>query len=223
VLKNKQIFTCILTTICYLLFLAGCAPGPYVKPTPPYGIPGIYHKVENGQTLWRISKLYNADLEEISRFNHLTDTTKIEAGQLIFIPNRHKELASDIKYSSEDFIWPTKGRVIAVFGQTFDNMINKGLNIQPYNDSDVVAARSGKVVFSTDNFEGFGKTFIIDHGDGFSSVYARNTQVFVKAGDNVQKGQVLARAGSAARIGPSYLHFEIRKGHIPQNPYHYLP
>jgi murein DD-endopeptidase MepM/ murein hydrolase activator NlpD len=102
-------------------------------------------------------------------------------------------------------------------------MINKGINIQPGGGIDVVASRSGKAVFLCENFGGFGKTLIIDHGDGLSTVYARNYQILVKAGDNIQKGQLIAKAGSAGRDKSVYLHFEVRKGHISQNPYYYLP
>ncbi|MDD4894689.1 MAG: LysM peptidoglycan-binding domain-containing M23 family metallopeptidase [Candidatus Omnitrophica bacterium] len=187
-------------------------------------MPGVYHQVEKGQTLWRISKAYNVDLDEIVRINHIPDAASIEPGQSIFIPSaKQKKQQLFAEASPEDFAWPLKGRVIAGFGQTFNDMINKGINIQKVNDQDVLASRSGKVAFYNNNFESFGKTIIIDHGDGFSTVYARNSEVFVKTGDYVQKRAVIARIGSLGRDRNPYLHFEIRKGHIPQNPYFYLP
>ena len=201
----------------------GCAPAPYVKPTLPPSMPGIYHRVEKGQTLWRISKIYTVDLDEIVKINRIADASSIDVGQLIFIPRRQKPQVLAAKSLSDDFIWPLRGRVISTFGQTFNNLINKGLNIQTYHNSDIVASRSGRVVFLGDNFNDFGKTIIIDHGDGFSTVYARNSRVFIKPGDYVQKGIIIARAGSAGRDKNIYLHFEIRKGHLPQNPYFYLP
>lgn len=203
----------------------GCATTPYVlPPAPPPGLPGTYHRMEKGQTLWRISKVYNVDLDEIVKINHISDVTGIDVGQLIFIPLRQKQQTPSFRPSFlEDFIWPIRGRVIATFGQTFNNMITKGINIAPYGITDVVASRSGRVTFYADNFKGFGKTIIIDHGDGFSSIYARNSQVFVKPGDNIQKGALIAKAGSAGRDKNIYLHFQIRKGHIPQNPQFYLP
>jgi len=215
---------CIVAIITlYLLTFIGCATAPYVTPAITPNIPGIYHQVERGQTLWRISKLYNIDLDEIVDINRISDATNIEVGQLIFIPHRNKVQYSTYKPSShEDFIWPLKGKIIASFGQTFNNMVNRGINIQPYKTQDVVAAGGGKVVFCADNFEGFGKTIIIDHGNGFSTVYARNSQVFVKAGDFVQKGSLIAKAGSAGRDKNAFLHFQIRKGYVPQNPYFYL-
>jgi len=207
---------------CLLNFI-GCVPSPYMKTAVPPGLPGTYHRVERGQTLWRISKLYDVDLGEIAAINHISDAAKIESGQLIFIPNRQRQIPAFNRYSSDDFIWPIRGKVIATFGQTFNNMLNKGINIQPYNNLDIVAARSGRVVFYKDNFGYFGKTLIIDHSDGFSTVYARNSQVFIKVGENVEKGTVIARVGSAGRGKNTYLHFEIRKGYTPQNPFFYLP
>jgi murein DD-endopeptidase MepM/ murein hydrolase activator NlpD len=204
--------------------LAGCATSPYVKPTlPPPAISGIYHRVEKGQTLWRISKMYDVDLDELVRINRIQDATSIETGQQILIPNRKIQLSSPVKYASDDFIWPIKGQVIATFGQTFNNMNNKGINIRPYSNFDVIAAESGRVIFYSDNFGSFGKTIIIDHGNGLSTVYARNKEVYIKAADNVRKGMVISKAGSAGRDKNIYLHFEVRKGHIPQNPYYYLP
>lgn len=227
-MKRYKVFTYLLPTIYYLLFLSGCVTSP-VGTMPPVitpqvaPLPGIYHRVEKGQTLWRIAKTYDVDLDELARINRITDTSSIEVGQMILIPNRKTSRIVPIAQLYDDFIWPLKGRVISTFGSTSSNMINKGLDIAPDNNLEVVAARSGRVSFLADDFGSFGKTIIIDHGDGFSTVYARNAELFVKAGDTIQKGTAISRAGSAGRDKNTYLHFEIRKGHIAQNPYYYLP
>lgn len=202
----------------------GCAGAPTIPPAVmPQGMPGIYHRVEQGQTLWKIAKTYSLDLDDLARVNRISDTTSLEVGQLIFIPNQKQQKPLPVIYSVDDFIWPLKGRVIAPFGSVYNNMINKGINIQPTGNIDVVASRSGRVVFISENFGGFGKTLIIEHADGLSTVYARNLTIFVKAGDNVEKGQLIAKAGSAGRDRNVYLHFEVRKGYISENPYYYLP
>lgn len=219
--KNSIIFILLLGAG---LYLSGCASAP-VAPAQklPMSTPGIYHRVEKGQTLWRISQLYDVDLDEVVRVNRISDATSIETGQLIFIPNRKSAQYSNYKPDlNNDFIWPLNGKVISSFGQTANNMINKGINIQPYNNLDVKASRGGRVVFCADNFKNFGKTIILDHGDGFFSVYARNAKVFVRSGDYVQKGIVIARVGSSGRDQNRYLHFEIRKGFTSQNPSFYL-
>lgn len=200
----------------------GCATAPIVTPTAPPGLPGIYHRVEKGQTLYRISKTYNIDLPELVRVNRISDATSIEIGQLIFIPYGRKPDSLPTSYVAEDFIWPIRGKIITTFGQTFNNLLNKGINIQPYRSQEVLAARSGKVVFLSPNFKGFGKTIIIDHGDGFLTVYARMLEILIKAGVNVQRGTSIARVGSVGQSKDNYLHFEIRKGYIPQNPIFYL-
>lgn len=187
------------------------------------GLPGIYHRIEKGQTLWRVSRIYNVDLEEIARINHITDATKLEIGQTVFIPNRQRQQIVAVKSYSDDFSWPVRGRVLATFGETFNNMVNKGINIAPGQNSKVAASRGGKVVFYGENFGGYGKTIIIDHGDGFSTVYSRLTDVSVRVGDNLARGVSFAKTGSSARDKFTYLHFEIRKGYLPKNPLFYLP
>jgi lipoprotein NlpD len=201
-----------------ILLLSGCATAPYAtapgvsRPS----VPGIYHTVVRGETLWRISRTYGLDLDELLSYNKLPDASNIEVGQKIFIPNRKKAQVIRPDYSSDDFIWPIKGKVILGYGQVSNNVINKGLNIVPVTQDEVVAVRPGKVVFYTDSLGRFGKTLIIDHHDGTATVYSRNLQVFVRPGESVQKGQLIAKAGD-------YLHFEVRKGVVAQNPYYYLP
>ena len=216
---------------CWLLIvggITGCTTVPYTYPTPIEGVPGIYHHVEKGETLWRISQMYNIDLEELVRINKIYDPTKIEKGQLLIIPKTKVTSVMSptervLPNSGEDFIWPLKGRVIAKFGQHINNIINKGIDIQAPLGSDVVSSRSGMVTFYDEQLKGLGKTIIIDHGDNFLTVYARNSVIFVKVGDRVAQGKVIAKVGNAGRDNTSFLHFEIRKGHVPQNPYYYLP
>jgi len=207
-----------------VLALFGCATAPYAPSAPAtMGMPGIYHHVERGQTLWRISKIYDVDLDEIVRINRISEASNIEVGQLIFIPNRARPQYPEYKSygESDDFIWPMKGKIISRFGQTHNNTVNKGLDIQPSVSDNVVAARTGKVVFCADDFNGYGKTVILDHGDGFMSVYAGNSTILVRPGDKVQKGYAIAKISANGRSN-TYLHLEIRKGNIAQNPYFYI-
>lgn len=233
-----RIFSLILLLI---FFLSGCASEPVAEPLTqnlagsstvlpiapvviPPNMPGIYHQVKKGETLWRICKTYNVDLEEVAGLNRIADSTNIEVGQKIFIPNAVFKQNIPITISeSDDFIWPIKGRVISGFGQVFNDAVNKGVNIQPSGDLDVVAARQGRIVFYSDDFGIYGRTIIIEHSEGLSTVYARNSEIFVKVGDVVGRGTLLAKAGSSRFDKRTYLHFEVRKGHVAQNPLFYLP
>ena len=225
-LGNRGFLGWLTVTIFSLFFLSGCATIPYVKPVSPQSVnlPGIYHSVEKGETLWRISKMYGTDLEELVKINRITDGTVIETGQKIFIPNQFKPKPAYVRYAdNDDFIWPSRGRVVGSFGQTINNMVNKGINIVPYGSRDIIASRSGRVVFLSNNFAGLGKTIILDHGDGFFTVYSLSSEVFVKPGDSIKQGTVIARLGSPGEGKKGYLHFQVRKGHLPQNPIFYLP
>jgi murein DD-endopeptidase MepM/ murein hydrolase activator NlpD len=206
----------------YLLILitglsSGCATAPYVAPMVTPAIPGIYHSIEKGQTLWRISKIYDISLDELSRANNITEATSIEVGQRIFIPRRRQIDPAVGVFYGEDFLWPVRGNVIATFGQQSNNMVNKGINIRALSEVSIIASRGGRVIFYSSAFKGFGKTIIIDHGDGFSTIYSGISEAFVKAGDKIGQGSPIAKINQG-----SCLHFEIRKGYLPQNPYFYL-
>lgn len=218
--RQKEYKYLIILILLVMFSLSGCASAPIESEISSIRTPkrtdGLYHKVEKGQTLWRISKMYDIDLDELTEVNKITDVTNIEVGQLLFIPRLKKEPI--VNYSNfDDFSWPVKGRVVSGFGSTYNNMLNKGINITPYaDDANICASRSGKVVFFNSNFKGYGRTIIIDHGDGFLTIYSGAGDVSVKPGDSVSKGS------SIGKLSNSSLHFEIRKKEVPQNPVFYL-
>ncbi|MFC1632470.1 murein hydrolase activator EnvC family protein [Candidatus Omnitrophota bacterium] len=217
-------------TYCLLfaIFLAGCATVSTRPPLPIKDASGVYHRVKKGQTLWRIAKAYNIDLEKIARINRLADTSRIYTGQLIFIPDAQQAmdqliLETDFKDRAGDFIWPVKGKVISFFGMKKDNVKNKGIYIQTKKGTDIYATRSGKIAFCSEQFKSYGKIVIIDHLDGYSTVYAQNSKNSVKLNQLVRRGEVIAQTGLSNRSVSPELYFEIRKGHKPQNPFFYLP
>ncbi len=168
------------------------------------------------------------ELERIARINRLSDTSRIYIGQLIFIPgameaNKDLNLETDFKDRGGDFIWPVKGKVNSFFGMKTDGVQNDGIYIRASAGTAVFAARSGKIAFCSERLKGYGKVIIIDHLDGYSTVYSHNSQNLVKLNQLVKQGQVVARVGSSGRIDTPELYFEIRKGHTPQNPFFYLP
>ena len=208
-------------------------------PVPEVKRQGIYHRVSKGETLWRIAKHYNVEMEQIIGANRLNDFTKIEIGQMLFIPNtgkirrvsksssRNIKIDLPIKKITETgkngFAWPVKGDILSHFGQKRDNVTNYGIDIKTKEDDIVVASRDGIVSFCDDKVRGFGKTIIIDHGKGYSTVYAHNSVNYVSAGDKVKRGQAIAKAGKSARSDTAALHFEIRVNEKPRNPSYYLP
>ena len=91
-IKNFKIY--LLFFLPYLFSFMGCATVPPVAPPISAKIPGTYHRVEKSQTLWKFSKIYNVDLEELVKINHISDATSIEVGQMIFIPQQKKTTPS---------------------------------------------------------------------------------------------------------------------------------
>jgi len=216
-----------LLLVLVVFVLSGCATVSQYPVQVPLAVerpnmPGIYHKVEKGQTLWRISKYYNVGIDEIVKINRIPDITQISVGQLLFIPKAEPKTRS-VSAVDSDFIWPIRGKVVSFYGSKKDGVLNKGIDICANEGKDVVASRAGKVVFSDSKLKGYGQTIIIDHDDGFSTLYAQNSSSLVKTGEFVKQGQVIAKVGCTGRAKKPCLQFQIRKGDKPQNPFYYLP
>lgn len=183
---------------------------------------GVYHKVNKRETLWRIAKTYNVSVNEIVRANNIPKAAKIEKNQLVFIPGVKtvEEINLDTDESQDDFVWPIRGKVIKYFHEHYGNQISKGIDIKARVGDEVKAARTGRVVFA-DYLSGYGYTVILDHSDGYHSVYAQNSKLLVKLDELVFKNGAIARVGHSNHL--TYLHFQIRKKSIEDNPLYYLP
>ncbi len=117
-----------------------------------------------------------------------------------------------------DWAWPTSGKVL----KTFDGGSSKGVDIAGKLGDPVLAAGSGKVVYAGAGIRGYGKLVIIKHDGQFLSAYANNSQILVKEGQAVEKGQKVARVGKLEG-GEPLLHFEIRRQGKPTDPIKFLP
>ncbi|MBA4708218.1 peptidoglycan DD-metalloendopeptidase family protein [Aquitalea magnusonii] len=114
------------------------------------------------------------------------------------------------------WIWPTEGKVIRTYSDS-----NKGLDISGRTGQAVIAAGDGKVVYSGNGLRGYGKLIIIKHNKTFLSAYAHNSQLLVKEGQSVKKGQKIAEMGNTD-ADQVKLHFEIRRFGKPVDPMQYL-
>jgi len=116
--------------------------------------------------------------------------------------------------------WPTNGKLVAKFSPT--GLGKSGINIQGKTGQAVVAAASGKVVYSGNGLKGYGELIIIKHSEDLLSAYAYNRKRLINEGSWAKKGQRIAELGSGGK-GPSLLHFEIRKKGKPVDPLKFLP
>lgn len=112
------------------------------------------------------------------------------------------------------FVWPVYGAkgynsismpIWGYWGHT-------GTDIQAYSGTTVVAAASGRVITATQTRYGYGRYIILDHGNGYTTLYGHNSSLLVKVGDYVQQGQAIATVGRTGNATGNHCHFEIRKG-----------
>ncbi len=118
-----------------------------------------------------------------------------------------------------DWIWPASGKVISAFN---DSANLKGIAIAGKLGQPVLASAAGRVIFSGTGIRGFGKLIVIKHNNTFLSVYAHNSELLVKEGQNVAKGQKIAEMGNSD-ADQVKLHFEIRRFGKPVDPIRLLP
>lgn len=120
------------------------------------------------------------------------------------------------------FRWPVKGRVIAGFGPKTGGAQNDGINLAVPEGTPVKAADDGVVAYAGNELKGYGNLVLIRHANGFVSAYAHASELLVKRGDTIKRGQVIAHAGQTGNVTSPQLHFEIRKGSTPVDPTQYL-
>jgi murein DD-endopeptidase MepM/ murein hydrolase activator NlpD len=141
-------------------------------------------------------------------------------------PDVHDETESVIKAdpagAMPSFRWPVKGRIIAGFGQRPNGTQNDGINLAVPEGTPVKAAEDGTVAYAGNELKGYGNLVLIRHANGFVSAYANASNIAVKRGDTVKRGQVIAHAGQTGNVTSPQLHFEIRKGSTPVDPAKYL-
>ena len=92
-----------------------------------------------------------------------------------------------------------------------------GIDIKAPRGRTIQAARGGRVEYSG-WMGGYGRVVVIDHGDGYSTLYAHCTSLSVRKGQSVSQGQAIATVGTTGRTTGPHLHFEVRRGNNPVNP-----
>ncbi len=97
-----------------------------------------------------------------------------------------------------------------------------GINIKTDAGAPVRAASEGIVTYAGNELRGYGNLLLVKHPDGYITAYAHNSELLVKKGAKVHKGQVIAAVGETGSVTEPQLHFEIRKGSKAMNPEKYL-
>jgi len=202
---------------------------------------GVEHVVRRGQTLWRIAKVYGVEINVLAGANGISDTSSLETGQVLFIPGAAAvrdvpaypapldSATADIPPATADddrkakWLWPVKnGEVLSYFGAPRRTHRHQGIDIRGRDGQPVRATRPGRVTYSGSGMRGYGKTVIVDHGNGMSSLYAHNSSLVVRKGERVERGEIIAKVGRSGNASTEHCHFEIRRRDKPVDPLGYL-
>ncbi|MCC6454081.1 MAG: peptidoglycan DD-metalloendopeptidase family protein [Caldilineaceae bacterium] len=198
-------------------------------------INGALHTITSGDSLMSIANQYKVTVEDIVGYagNNLTDAnTKLTVAAKLVIPNGVKPFINQqavaysggavpatAKIGGGNFIWPASGSINQRYWGG-----HGGIDLGAWTGAPVKAADGGYVALATGGWNaGYGNHVIIDHGNGFVTLYAHLNSIFVKQGESVAAGQQIGSVGNTGNSTGPHLHFEIRYQGVPRNPLNYLP
>ena len=205
-------------------------PGETLKILP---VIGVSHKVKSGDTLASVAKKYTAEEQAIVDFpfNDVPDDFSLKVGQVLIVPDgsppeiiapkpKPKYLAqgpTSAAFSAPGggtFIWPAGGGVTQYYA-----WYHPGVDIANRSAPGISASDAGRVIVAGwPDSSGYGNRVIIDHGNGYTSLYAHLSNVYVSVGENISRGQLIGQMGSTGRSTGTHLHLEIHYKGVPLNP-----
>jgi murein DD-endopeptidase MepM/ murein hydrolase activator NlpD len=130
--------------------------------------------------------------------------------------------AADATGALPTFRWPVRGKVITSYGAKTNGKANDGINLAVPEGTPVKAAEDGVVAYSGNELKGYGNLVLVRHSNGYVTAYAHASELLVKRGDTIKRGQIIAKSGQSGEVGSPQLHFEIRKGSSPVDPLQFL-
>ncbi len=189
---------------------------------------GIILNTTNQESVFNIAERYGISAEETSLVNTLKGT-HVDAGTTLFLPNANLTIKAMADILGFQFVNPVPGyrRLSSHFGWRRHpilkrRLLHKGMDFAASIGTPIYAAKEGRIVSS--GWTGsFGLTIVIRHNNGFSTLYAHQSKLYVKAGQWVKAGERIGSVGNTGRSTGPHLHFEVRKYGQPKNPiYHGL-
>jgi murein DD-endopeptidase MepM/ murein hydrolase activator NlpD len=190
-------------------------------------VTGIVVKVQEGDTIYSIAKKYRTDAQKILNFpfNDFADlnTFALSVGQTLIVPDGVMpdsapavyplSIAAAVVQARGLLSWPTVGVITQCpiwYHMAFD--------IANPSQPPILAAADGTVILVQYLTYGYGRHAIIAHDNGYQTLYGHMTEIYVKQGDRVSRGQVIGKMGSTGRSTGTHLHFEVRKDGTLLNP-----
>ena len=207
-------------------------PGQMLKILP---VTGVAYAVKSGDTLESVAKKFSANAQAILDFPFydVPDDFSLKVGQLLIVPDGSPPEAAAPKAKRQpqylaqgpaspafqapfgaQFIWPTSGQLTQYF-----SWYHPGIDIANRSAPGIAAADGGTVVAAgwPDGW-GYGNRVAIDHDNGYRSLYAHLSNIYVSVGDTVSRGQLIGQMGSTGRSTGAHLHLEIYFKGVALNP-----
>lgn len=206
-------------------------PGQILRIPP---VTGVVHKVSPGDTIYSLSQKYKSDPQKIVNFpaNDFADldTFALNIGQILFIPDGVMSRSVSVNNPSPspmfiagtggEFIWPSQGKITQ-----YPVSYHMAVDISNPNGPPVAAGEAGVVSYAGCTRFSYGCHVILNHTNGYQTVYGRLSEYNVETGDKVGRGQVIGKMGNTGDIDKTTeltLHFEIRKNGVLLNPLSFL-
>lgn len=175
-----------------------------------------YYQVQNGDTLYSISRAVGMSPNDLIAINDL-EKQRIYPGMILKINAYYQKIQHDMKFN-----WPLVGRLLISFGPQKSGMISEGINIMARKGSQVKSAADGVVIYVGNGVKALGNLVLIQHQNGWVSVYGYLENINVKKGDEVKQGDVIAKVGKPSNLKIPQLHFELRQNVTAKDPLEYL-
>jgi murein DD-endopeptidase MepM/ murein hydrolase activator NlpD len=203
------------------------AVSPPPQPSNPQPVPNNAppaantYTVRAGDTLYLIARKFGVSVQTLTAVNNISNSALIYPGQTLIINGEAQETAPANPTPAPDslFIWPTTSRHIiryyAYGHQAVDIVVTTGTAVQ--------AMAAGKIEFAGWNYNGYGNLVVVDHGNGWRTLYAHNSQLQVKTGDAVAQGDTIALSGSTGNSTMPHIHLEMMLNLSYINPCTQLP
>ena len=206
-------------------------PGRVFAPSPRRPLRGRWYGVQAGERLAQLATRFRVPLDDLEELNGLAAADALTPGQRIFIP----ELAATAPRGPAPGVapagaglpialsWPLEGGTLSSrFGRR-GRGVHEGLDLVAPAGSPVLAAAAGVVIYAGAKLRGYGNLVLLRHRGGVVTVYAHNRRIYVREGQGVRRGEVIAEVGRSGRASTDHLHFELRRGEEPIDPLPHLP
>jgi len=217
---------------------AAPAMAPAAKPVAAVIAPPSTHFVNRGDTLASIARKNHIAPAVLARANGLDPSAKLKLGTKLTVPSAKTAavaapvpvaaapvagtLQPEVTSALPTFRWPVRGKVVTSYGAKTNGKSNDGINLAVPEGTPVKAAEDGVVAYSGNELKGYGNLVLVRHSNGYVTAYAHASELMVKRGDTIKRGQVIAKSGQSGEVASPQLHFEIRKGSSPVDPLQFL-